>query len=57
VEEPLAAASPLWDLPNALITPHTGGETRAYENNVLDLMMENLDRLGRGEAALRNQVV
>jgi phosphoglycerate dehydrogenase-like enzyme len=57
VEEPLAATSPLWDLPNALITPHTGGETRAYESNVLDLMMENLDRLGRGETALRNQVV
>lgn len=57
MEEPLAATSPLWELPTALITPHTGGETRAYENNVLDLMMENIDRLGRGETALRNQVV
>src|SRR5882724_2176895 len=27
VEEPLPAASPLWDIPNALITPHTAGET------------------------------
>ena len=24
-EEPLPATSPLWDLPNALITPHVGG--------------------------------
>jgi phosphoglycerate dehydrogenase-like enzyme len=57
VEEPLAETSALWGMENALITPHTGGETRSYEANVLDLMMENLVRLGRGEAALKNQVV
>ncbi|WP_372618217.1 D-2-hydroxyacid dehydrogenase [Falsiroseomonas sp.] len=56
-EEPLPADSPLWSMPNVLITPHTGGETRRYEDNVLDLMEENLGRLRRGEAALFNQVV
>lgn len=56
-EEPLAETSPLWGLENALITPHTGGETRSYEANVLDIMQENLDRLWRGETTLRNQVV
>ena len=56
-EEPLAADSPLWAMPNVLITPHTGGETRRYEDNVLDLMEENLARLRRGEATLFNQVV
>ena len=56
-DEPLAADSPLWDLPNALITSHTGGETRRYEDNVLDILQENLARLGRGEALLQNQVV
>ena len=56
-EEPLAADSPLWAMPNVLITPHTGGETRRYEDNVLDLMEENLSRLRRGEATLFNQVV
>ena len=55
--EPLAADSPLWAMPNVLITPHTAGETRRYEDNVLDLLMENLGRLGRGETALKNQVV
>ena len=40
-----------------IITPHTGGETRAYEDNVLDLMEENLGRLRRGESALFNQIV
>lgn len=57
VEEPLPASSPLWDLPNALITPHTAGETRKYEENVLDILMDNLDRLWRGETKLRNQIV
>ena len=57
VEEPLPAASPLWALDNALITPHTAGETRRYEDNVLDLLMENLERLWWGEAMLKNQVV
>jgi hypothetical protein len=36
---------------------HTGGETRRYEENVIDCLLDNLDRLGRGENALRNQVV
>jgi phosphoglycerate dehydrogenase-like enzyme len=56
-EEPLPAASPLWTMPNVLITPHTAGETQAYEDRVIDLLLENLDRLWRGEAALVNQVV
>ena len=57
VEEPLAAASPLWGMANVLITPHTAGETQAYEDNVLDILMENLVRLWRGETALKNGVV
>jgi phosphoglycerate dehydrogenase-like enzyme len=57
VEEPLAEASPLWSTPQVLVTPHTAGETRKYEDNVLDLLMENLDRLYRGETNLKNQIV
>jgi len=56
-EEPLPAASPLWTMPNVFITPHTAGETRAYEDNVIDILIENLDRLWRGETTLRNQVL
>ena len=55
-EEPLPASSPLWAMPNVLITPHTAGETQAYEDNVIDILLENLDRLWRG-APLRNEVV
>jgi phosphoglycerate dehydrogenase-like enzyme len=56
-DEPLAPDSKLWDFANVLITPHTAGETRRYEENVLDVLMDNLGRLWRGETALRNQVV
>lgn len=56
-EEPLPADSPLWTAPNLLLTPHTAGETRAYEDRVLDLLVENVARLARGEAGLVNEVV
>jgi phosphoglycerate dehydrogenase-like enzyme len=55
-EEPLPASSPLWAMPNVLITPHTAGETQAYEDNVIDILLENLDRMWRG-ATLRNELV
>jgi D-2-hydroxyacid dehydrogenase (NADP+) len=56
-DEPLPQASPLWAMPNVLLTPHTAGETQRYEDAVIDLLLENLGRLWRGETALRNQVV
>ena len=56
-DEPLPAASPLWTMPNVFITPHTAGETRRYEDNVLDILLENLGRLWRGETELKNQIV
>jgi phosphoglycerate dehydrogenase-like enzyme len=56
-EEPLAPNSPLWAMQHVLLTPHTAGETRRYEDNVIEILRDNLDRLWRGEAQLRNQVV
>ena len=56
-EEPLPASSPFWDFANVLVTPHAAGETRRYESNVVDVLLENLDRLSAGEAELMNQVV
>jgi phosphoglycerate dehydrogenase-like enzyme len=56
-EEPLPATSGLWKVPNVLITPHTAGETRRYEDNVIDLLLENLERLWHGETVLKNQFV
>jgi phosphoglycerate dehydrogenase-like enzyme len=54
-EEPLLASSPLWSMPKVLITPHSAGETRAYEASVVELLVENIARLRRGED-LVNQI-
>jgi phosphoglycerate dehydrogenase-like enzyme len=56
-EEPLAPSSPLWEMAQVLITPHTAGETRRYEDNVIEILRDNLGRLWRGEVRLRNEVV
>jgi D-2-hydroxyacid dehydrogenase (NADP+) len=56
-DEPLPGESPFWALPNVLITPHSAGETGRYETNVVDILVDNIERLLRGETALRNQVV
>ncbi len=56
VEEPLPAASPLWTTPRLFITPHSAGETQRYEDNVIDLMMENLERLWAGRNDLKNGI-
>jgi phosphoglycerate dehydrogenase-like enzyme len=57
VEEPLAPDSPLWGMEHVLLTPHTAGETRRYEDNVIEILRDNLGRLWRGEEPLRNQVI
>ena len=50
--EPLEAASPLWDLPNVLITPHTSGYREDYWDAAADLFADNLHRYERGEPLL-----
>jgi len=56
-EEPLPPTSPLWAMEHVLITPHTAGETRRYEDNVIDILRDNLARLWRREEPLRNQII
>ena len=56
-QEPLPHDSPLWDMDNVVLTPHTGGETQAYEDNVIDILLENVNRLTSGQAELLNQVL
>lgn len=53
--EPLPVESPLWNMANVVITPHTAGETRLYEQNVLDILRENLNRLRAGRTDLLNR--
>ena len=42
-KEPLAEDSPLWDLENVIITPHTSGSTENYNKRVLEnILIPNL---------------
>lgn len=50
-EEPLPAASPLWDLPNAIVTPHLGGFFEGYPQHALPVVEENLRRFLSGDVA------
>jgi phosphoglycerate dehydrogenase-like enzyme len=43
-QEPLPSDSPLWDLQNLLITPHTAGLTEKLWQRHYDLFSENLRR-------------
>ena len=43
-EEPLPPTSPLWRLPNVIITPHIAGISPAYNDRALALFAENINR-------------
>jgi len=50
--EPLPDDSPLWDLPNVLITPHCAGSSLHSHRRLMDLFCENLRRYLAGEELL-----
>ena len=43
-EEPLPASSPLWQIPNVIITPHVSGSSTHYDERAVALFSENLHR-------------
>ena len=43
-EEPLPANSPLWKLPNTIISPHVGGVSPQYNNRAVELFCTNIRR-------------
>ncbi|CAN5125363.1 D-2-hydroxyacid dehydrogenase [soil metagenome] len=53
--EPLPAGSPLWSMPNVLISPHTAALTPAEDRRIADLAADNARRLIDGDP-LRNLV-
>jgi len=53
--EPLAADSPLWDMPNVLISPHTAALDPDEERRIAELFADNATRMIDGHP-LRNVV-
>ncbi|MEQ9331775.1 D-2-hydroxyacid dehydrogenase [Thalassobaculum sp.] len=54
--EPLPSGSPLWDVPNLILTPHVSSDDDvSYVPKTLDLVFDNLGRLLAGRP-LRNRV-
>lgn len=53
--EPLPQDSPLWTLPNVLISPHTASVTSAENGRIVDLFCDNVRRFSEGRP-LRNVV-
>jgi phosphoglycerate dehydrogenase-like enzyme len=53
--EPLPAASPLWDMPNVLVTPHSAGLSSGNPARQARMFLDNLRRWCEG-APLHNLV-
>ena len=47
--EPLPPDSPLWDMPNVVITSHRSGSTPHYNDRLVEIFIENLRRYRAGE--------
>lgn len=51
--EPLPKESPMWDLPNVLISPHSASTVGAENHRIVDIFLDNLGRFSKGQP-LRN---
>jgi phosphoglycerate dehydrogenase-like enzyme len=56
-QEPLPADSPLWELPNAIVTPHNAAASRGLEKRSAERFIANFGRWVRGEPMLNVQQV
>jgi phosphoglycerate dehydrogenase-like enzyme len=53
-EEPLPAESPLWGMPNVLVSPHSASTIPGENARIVDIFLDNLGRYLEG-APLRNE--
>ena len=57
-QEPLPADSPLWDLSNALLTPHNAGVSPRLPDRTAEIFADNYEAYAAGDLdALRNRVL
>jgi phosphoglycerate dehydrogenase-like enzyme len=55
--EPLPKESPLWSLPNVIVTPHIGGLSAIYGQQNVPILVENMRAWVAGDlAGMRNRV-
>jgi phosphoglycerate dehydrogenase-like enzyme len=54
-EEPLPEDSPLWEMPNVIITSHYAGLSPRYHERAVEIFLDNLQRYQNGQP-LRNVV-
>jgi phosphoglycerate dehydrogenase-like enzyme len=54
--EPLPDDSPLWDMPNVIVTPHNSGISPLNMERAMGVFIDNLARLVEGKP-LRNRVL
>lgn len=47
--EPLPADSPLWELPNVIVSPHMSGDSRGWDRALAELFLAQLKRYRAGE--------
>lgn len=50
--EPLPSESPLWDMPNVIVTPHVGGQSATRIDDMTNFFCENLARWQTGRPLL-----
>lgn len=55
-QEPLAKESPLWELENVILTPHSSGSTEHYNQRVMDIFLPNLEMYLRSGEPRLNRV-
>ena len=51
-QEPLPPESPLWDLPNVFVSPHSASTVAAENERIVELFQENIRRYLEGQPLL-----